>query len=150
MTSLLQFAYFSRPRSNTYPQVLRQQRRRPSPKERSRYSYPAGRMPRDIWEEIFLHCLPVSPDPDTPCYNRKSPTPFISPLLSSCSKCAEHGGRWRCRSRICGRPCPSLFATGSIPSSRGILGLATTFRGSSLGVDLMPNQRVRGKPGTLG
>ncbi|KAJ7859726.1 hypothetical protein B0H13DRAFT_2356019 [Mycena leptocephala] len=69
-------------------------------------------MPRDIWEEIFLHCLPVSPDPDTPCYNRKSPTsihltaPLI--LLQVCRA-------WRTVALSLPdlwTSCPSLFATG--------------------------------------
>ncbi|KAJ7497478.1 hypothetical protein FB451DRAFT_233777 [Mycena latifolia] len=78
MTSLVQFAYFSRPRSNTYPQAHRlpTHRRKISQQERGQYSYPAGRMPRDIWEEIFLHCLPDSPDPDVPICNRKPTTPI--------------------------------------------------------------------------
>ncbi|KAJ7703009.1 hypothetical protein B0H17DRAFT_1041243, partial [Mycena rosella] len=63
---------------NTYPQArsLPTHRRKISQQERDHYSYPAGRMPRDIWEEIFLHCLPDSPDPDIPICNRKSTTPI--------------------------------------------------------------------------
>ncbi|KAJ7446257.1 hypothetical protein B0H11DRAFT_1746006 [Mycena galericulata] len=58
-------------------------RRQIPSKGRSQYSYPAGRMPRDIWEEIFLHCLPASSDPDTPICNRESTTAavLIAPLI---------------------------------------------------------------------
>ncbi|KAJ7187994.1 hypothetical protein C8R46DRAFT_878455 [Mycena filopes] len=40
-------------------------------------------MPRDIWEEIFLHCLPVSPEPDTPVSHRAPGTPLglTAPLV---------------------------------------------------------------------
>ncbi|KAJ7045765.1 hypothetical protein C8F04DRAFT_448206 [Mycena alexandri] len=86
MPSLLQFTYFSRPRSNTYPQatlIPNNHRRKLSQRERGHYSYPAGRMPRDIWEEIFLHCLPVSPQPDTPGSVRAPVTPLglTAPLV---------------------------------------------------------------------
>ncbi|KAK7005737.1 methyltransferase, partial [Favolaschia claudopus] len=78
MSALLQFAYISRPRSNTYPQTHRH-RRSTTPKDCSHYSYPAGRMPRDVWEEIFFHCLP--PHPDTPSSNRQSPVPSTAPIV---------------------------------------------------------------------
>ncbi|KAJ7178371.1 hypothetical protein C8R43DRAFT_455689 [Mycena crocata] len=85
MASLVRFTYFSRPRSNTHPQATRlpAHRRKISQQERSHYSYPAGRMPRDIWEEIFLHCLPASSNPDTPICNRQSTTPvhLSAPLI---------------------------------------------------------------------
>ncbi|KAF7361673.1 hypothetical protein MVEN_00510800 [Mycena venus] len=84
MASLLQIAYFPRPRSNTYPQVLRHRRRTPHPKDRSQYSYPAGRMPRDIWEEIFLHCLSASSDPGCVRKSRVSTTVPLF-LLQVCS-----------------------------------------------------------------
>ncbi|KAJ7647131.1 hypothetical protein FB45DRAFT_189955 [Roridomyces roridus] len=45
-----------RPRSNTYPQSTSLHRLSIA---YAMYSYPAGRMPRDVWEDIFLHCLPV-------------------------------------------------------------------------------------------
>ncbi|KAJ7072147.1 hypothetical protein C8F01DRAFT_231748 [Mycena amicta] len=78
MTSLVQL--FSRPRSNTYPQ---RHRRRVPRTERSQYTYPAGRMPRDVWEEIFIHCLPSSPDSDVASYNQKStiPSTRTAPLV---------------------------------------------------------------------
>ncbi|KAJ7225056.1 hypothetical protein B0H12DRAFT_1077883 [Mycena haematopus] len=53
----LQPVSFSRPRSSTYPQ----QRQKRTPNAVARHSYPAGRMPRDIWEVIFIHSLPASP-----------------------------------------------------------------------------------------
>ncbi|KAJ7076316.1 hypothetical protein B0H15DRAFT_790616 [Mycena belliarum] len=79
MPSLLQYTYLTRPRSNTYPQTHRlpSHRRKISHHQYGQYSYPAGRMPRDIWEEIFLHCLPDSPDPDIPICNRKPTTPVL-------------------------------------------------------------------------
>ncbi|KAJ6594093.1 hypothetical protein B0H19DRAFT_1246800 [Mycena capillaripes] len=80
MAALLQFAYSSRPRSNTYPQALRHQCRKPAPKENGQYSYPAGRMPRDIWEEIFLHCLPVSPD-SLGCSRKSTPSSHLTAPL---------------------------------------------------------------------
>ncbi|KAJ7772539.1 hypothetical protein DFH07DRAFT_163499 [Mycena maculata] len=80
MSAFIQFAYLTRPRSNTYPQAVSTRRRKISPKG---HSYPAGRMPRDIWEEIFLHYLPPSPGPDVPVCNRASTTPIhlTAPLI---------------------------------------------------------------------
>ncbi|KAJ6625448.1 hypothetical protein B0H10DRAFT_609817 [Mycena sp. CBHHK59/15] len=85
MASLLQITYFSRPRSNTYPPAVHSPnyRRKVCQKQRYEYSYPAGRMPRDIWEEIFLHCLATPPDSNTPVCNRE-PRPrrdLFAPLL---------------------------------------------------------------------
>ncbi|KAJ7287836.1 hypothetical protein C8J57DRAFT_597090 [Mycena rebaudengoi] len=72
MTSIIHIAYFARPRSNTYPQACRQpSHRRKASQQQRKASHPAGRMPRDIWEEIFIHCLPTLPDPDSPSYNRQ-------------------------------------------------------------------------------
>ncbi|KAF7321679.1 S-adenosyl-L-methionine-dependent methyltransferase [Mycena kentingensis (nom. inval.)] len=63
--------YFSRPRSNTYPQ----QRRKVPRKQHVHYSYPAGRMPRDVWEEIFLHCLSPSTDANASVYAQTAALP---------------------------------------------------------------------------
>ncbi|KAF7306048.1 hypothetical protein HMN09_00759500 [Mycena chlorophos] len=83
MAALVQL-YFTRPRSNTYPQA---QPRRIPRKQHGNYSYPAGRMPRDIWEEIFLHCLPSSLLPDGSFSSPRPTTPLV--LLQVCRT-------WRC------------------------------------------------------
>ncbi|KAJ7902088.1 hypothetical protein B0H14DRAFT_3724500 [Mycena olivaceomarginata] len=81
MASVLRLTSFSRPRSSTHPQTVRHQRRKSTQKPRGQYSYPAGRMPRDIWEEIFLHCIPAPSDRDAPGYPRQSTTPTTAPLF---------------------------------------------------------------------
>ncbi|KAJ6496228.1 hypothetical protein C8R45DRAFT_926741 [Mycena sanguinolenta] len=70
-----------RPRSSTYPQIRRQHRRNRSQHELGRYSYPAGRMPCDVWEEIFIHCLPTSSSLPTADRDRQLMTPMTAPLF---------------------------------------------------------------------
>ncbi|KAF8191058.1 hypothetical protein K438DRAFT_1970799 [Mycena galopus ATCC 62051] len=79
----LQFTHSSRPRACTYPPLVRHQRRKSNCNERPHYSYPAGRMPRDVWEEIFMHCLPprfASPS-DTTGRATQFTTPSTAPLF---------------------------------------------------------------------